>query len=38
MIAGMIEQQELDQNFLNHQLEKLHLTEEFQAALALTMR
>ncbi len=35
-IAGMIEQQELDHTFLNHHLEKLHLTEEYNAALALT--
>ena len=37
-IAGMIEQQDLDQSFLQHHLEKLHLTEEYQSALALTNR
>ncbi len=35
-IAGVIEQQELDQSFLNLHLENLHLTNEYKAALALT--
>ncbi len=34
-IAGMIEQQELDHTFLTHHLTALHLTDEYQAALAL---
>lgn len=37
-IAGMIEQQELDLTFLHHHLGKLHLTDEYNAALALTDR
>jgi hypothetical protein len=37
-IAGMIGQQELDHTFPNHHLEKLHLTGEYNAALALTDR
>ncbi len=34
-IAGMIEQQELDQTYLMHQIESLHLAKEWQAAHAL---
>ena len=35
-IAGMIEQQELDQTFLQHHLTALNLTTQYQAAKALT--
>jgi hypothetical protein len=34
--AGIIEQQELDQTFLQHHLTALNLTAQYQAALALT--
>ncbi len=39
-IASMLDESSdlIDQTFLNHHLEKLQLTEEFQAALALTER
>ena len=37
-IAGMIEQQELDQSFLQPALESLGLTSQYQAALDLTNR
>lgn len=37
-IAGMLEQQELDQTFLTHQLTALNLTAEYQLAVALTER
>jgi hypothetical protein len=37
-IAGMIEQQELDQQFLGYAITQLHLEPQFQAAQALTDR
>jgi len=33
-IAGMIEQQEFDQDFLNSSIQSLHLQPQWQAALA----